>query len=277
MNDPLANLLAYSFGYGLADVIQPRLPARFEPVGLPEGVRASSTQVSGETSEIPVSEQVVFPEIPSSLPPTVSPQSVIATPFNDMTSHRQTDAQPAQRLTPTVDGMPSAWGQAPTDDVSYPHEMRSAELTVPVREVVPDRSEGAGLPAEVVPVEHPPVFTRRRVAELDQEVDGKGVRTHVSASGDVMSDGRDEFAITTGPPDSMVPQIPSLPGANQAVTPRHPHDPHPPSRITISIGRVEVRAIPATSPPGAPRSRSHGPTPALSLNEYLRRRDGGRS
>ncbi len=279
MNDPLANLLAYSFGYSLADVIQPRLPARFEPVGLPEGVHASSTQVSGETSEILVSEQVVFPEIPSSLLPTVSPQSVIATPFNDMTSHRQTDAQPAQRLTPTVDGMPSAWEQAPTDDVSYPNEMRSAELTVPVREVIPDRSEGAGLPAEVVPVEHPPVFTRRRVAELDQEVDGKGVGTHVSASGDVMSDGRDEFAITTGPPDSIsiVPQIPSLLGANQAVTPRHPHDPHPPSRITISIGRVEVRAIPATSPPGAPRSRSHGPTPALSLDEYLRRRDGGRS
>ncbi len=271
MNDPLANLLAYSFGYGLADVIQPRLPARFEPVGLPEGARASFTQVSGETSEIPVSEQVVFPEIPSSLPPTVSPQSVIATPFNDMTSHRQMDAQPAQRLTPTVDGMPSAWGQAPTAYPSHPDATTSAGLTTSAREVASDKPETAGIPTGVVREERQPVFVRRhtdRVGQVSEEVVPDELK-----SGSGSPDARREVASIPELTDSPVAsQVRSSPTVHEQRVPNHVH--HAP-RITIRIGRVEVRAIPVTSPPPATRSRL--PTPALSLDEYLRRRDGGRS
>ncbi len=275
MNDPLANLLVYSFGDGLADVVQPRLPVRFEPVVLPTDEREPSAPITVIPEGTTVPEQVSF-ERRSSLPPSPLPQAVFGSEHDDTPPHRRIDAQPVQRLMSTGD-IPSSWGQPPTDDASYPDGMRSAALTVPVREVVPDRSEEAGLPDEAVPAKRPPVFTRRRVAEVDQEADGEGIGIHVSASGDVISDRRGEVAITTGSPDSIVPQIPSLPGANQAVTSQHSHAPHPPSRITISIGRVEVRAIPATSPPRAPRSRSHGPAPALSLDEYLRRRDGGRS
>jgi hypothetical protein len=43
--------------------------------------------------------------------------------------------------------------------------------------------------------------------------------------------------------------------------------------IRVSIGRIEVRAIPA--PPAPPAPRKSAPTPKLSLSEYLRKNGGG--
>jgi hypothetical protein len=271
MNDPLANLLAYSFGDGLAEAVQPRLPARFEPVVLPGGERESFAQVSGETGEIPVSEQVVFPEIPSSLPPTVSPQSVIAPPFDDMTSHRQADTQPVQRLTPTVDGIPSAWGQPPTAYPLHPDATTSAGLTTSAREVASDKPETAGIPTGVVPEERQPVFVRRhtdRVGQISEEVVPDKLKSR-SGSPDIQREAASIPELTDPP---VAARVRSSPTVQEQGVPNHVH--HAP-RITIRIGRVEVRAIPVTSPPPATRSRL--PTPALSLDEYLRRRDGGTS
>ncbi|MFZ3168357.1 MAG: hypothetical protein WA130_12130 [Candidatus Methanoperedens sp.] len=42
--------------------------------------------------------------------------------------------------------------------------------------------------------------------------------------------------------------------------------------IQVTIGRIEVRAI---TPPVAPAQRSRAPSPTLSLNEYLKQRNGG--
>jgi hypothetical protein len=44
------------------------------------------------------------------------------------------------------------------------------------------------------------------------------------------------------------------------------------STIQVTIGRVEVRAVFTQSAPQPPQPRS---TPALSLDEYLKQRDGG--
>jgi hypothetical protein len=46
-----------------------------------------------------------------------------------------------------------------------------------------------------------------------------------------------------------------------------------PQTIRVSIGRIEVRAIPA--PPAPPAPRKSPPTPKLSLSEYLRKTGGG--
>jgi hypothetical protein len=49
------------------------------------------------------------------------------------------------------------------------------------------------------------------------------------------------------------------------------HDPEP--VVNVTIGRIEVRAVPPQ--PGATRPRSQGPTP-LSLEDYLKQRGGER-
>jgi hypothetical protein len=49
----------------------------------------------------------------------------------------------------------------------------------------------------------------------------------------------------------------------------------PPVSIEVTIGRVEVRAV---APPAPPKSQGvHRPPPALSLDDYLKQRNGGRS
>jgi hypothetical protein len=45
-----------------------------------------------------------------------------------------------------------------------------------------------------------------------------------------------------------------------------------PATITVTIGRIEVRAMP---PPAAPALKSKAPTPALKLEDYLRERASG--
>jgi hypothetical protein len=47
--------------------------------------------------------------------------------------------------------------------------------------------------------------------------------------------------------------------------------PAPTPTIQVTIGRIEVRATSPATPPSKPRAAS----PAMSLDEYLRRRKGG--
>jgi hypothetical protein len=67
------------------------------------------------------------------------------------------------------------------------------------------------------------------------------------------------------------PQIVSLPESIAASVPIA--QPEPPT-IQVTIGRVEVRAISTASPPRQP---AKSPTPNLSLEDYLRSGNGGRS
>ena len=50
--------------------------------------------------------------------------------------------------------------------------------------------------------------------------------------------------------------------------------PEPAPTIKITIGRVDVRAIMPAAP--APRPAPARPSPALSLEDYLKQREGGR-
>lgn len=61
----------------------------------------------------------------------------------------------------------------------------------------------------------------------------------------------------------------------RAPDPLRPAAPAPPVSIEVTIGRVEVRAV---APPSPPKSHSaRRPAPALSLDDYLKQRNGGRS
>ena len=95
----------------------------------------------------------------------------------------------------------------------------------------------------------------------------------------------DAVSLTTPPAqlparDEDQPPAPELRQRTNAVPPwvdpaqgRRPEPPGAPT-IHVSIGRIEVRAAPPPPAPPAPRP-DRRPTPALSLNEYLRRRDEG--
>jgi hypothetical protein len=78
------------------------------------------------------------------------------------------------------------------------------------------------------------------------------------------------------PPTPVVaqPQITSSSEPPAPVSVEHVSAPDASPTIRVSIGRVEVRAIMPPAPP-APRTRPERRGPALSLDEYLKRRNGG--
>lgn len=71
--------------------------------------------------------------------------------------------------------------------------------------------------------------------------------------------------VANGPGETAVrqPAMAQADGANAA-----------PPIVQVTIGRIEVRAVTPSAPP-APRAPARPQGPALSLDEYLRRRNGG--
>jgi hypothetical protein len=59
----------------------------------------------------------------------------------------------------------------------------------------------------------------------------------------------------------------------QIAKPAEPTEPTEPPVIKVTIGRIEVRAV--TPPAPIPQQRVKQPSPVLSLDEYLRLRNGG--
>jgi hypothetical protein len=76
-----------------------------------------------------------------------------------------------------------------------------------------------------------------------------------------------------GPQPGSPTVVPALPAPAPPAAPREEQQPPRPA-INVTIGRVEVRAVFAPPPQPAPRPQ---PAPAMSLEEYLKQRDGGRS
>jgi hypothetical protein len=71
--------------------------------------------------------------------------------------------------------------------------------------------------------------------------------------------------------DVIVPAIP-----NRSVLPRPPVPYLPPAPdITVTIGRVEVRAVMSSSAPSARRDNTR-PNSPTSLDQYLKQRSEGR-
>lgn len=261
MNDPLANLLVRSFADQLPDAVQPRLPARFEPVG-PFGGEVAvppmrvGDQVTPGAPPVRVGDQVTPGVLPVRMEPSPVPLASVISPVE----RRQVPPLPVAPL--------PAWGPPPT----IGSELRRPSMPLPA---APERiSPDLGVSEAN--------SERTALASLAGFVDPRGLPAPANAVNPprlpdvaaVSPASAISFqpASASDPPREPVVPVPVMP--REPVTPpREPAAPPHPPRITVTIGRVEVRAIVPQPSPSRPRSQP--PAPKLGLDEYLRRREGG--
>lgn len=278
MNDPLANLLARSFGE-LAGAVQPRLPARFELVASFGGeVAVPPMQVGDQAASgsppVQVDDRVTLGSPPAQVGDQAAPGSppVRVEPSPAPLASAIPPVERRQVLPLPLAPLP-AWGQPPTTC----SELRRPSAPLPA---APERSS----PDLGVSEAH---SERTAPASLADFVEPRGLPASASAVNpprlpDVAaaSPAVPPAPVVSFQPDSALdtihePVAPDIlpPSTPAPVMPREPVAPMHPPRITVTIGRVEVRAVPP--PPPSSRPRPQPPAPRLSLDEYLRRREGG--
>jgi hypothetical protein len=257
MSDYLSNLAARSIGQ--ADVVRPRPVPIFAPP--PRSASWPLVVQADDRDDLEVHDYEQQP---------VDPRTPVFRP----------NAQHADLHAPPPPMMPSF---APTNGWSQPapslvtSEAQHWQKPEPASErVIVERLIAPAAPAERVIIERPIDFAPARAA------------THTETTIESVV----ERIITPGvqpAPATVVPQVQPLPPAPIIVKPRlvpAPPAPAPPSAaiqpapalpepapiIQVTIGRIEVRATPPSAQP-ARAARAGGP--AMSLDEYLRTRNGG--
>jgi hypothetical protein len=102
------------------------------------------------------------------------------------------------------------------------------------------------------------------------EPEAPGVATEQALSSDPLE--QTSAASLLRPGDSSAPSFPAQPGVIDKLAQERDNAQSLPPTIKVSIGRIEVRAV-TTPPAQAPRQRTK-PQPSLSLDDYLRQREG---
>jgi hypothetical protein len=283
MNNFLQHLVDRSLG-AETQQIRPRLPGLFEPI---TGAEPGSVEPlpEQETAEEPRPRRVAPPvgavretappaatplqptlrveEHPVALPlapkpePQISDRQAIEPPGEGQLKERAPAAQPAERDEPP---QPEGWIESrpaperPPDREPTPRHVPKPELLRPA----PDRTVIRPQPEESRSALHhlPPDHERHRVAPIEP----------------VMRLRRDEPEIARDGGD-IIPAAEPPTSAPSTQSNRAPVEQPPIPRVQVSIGRVEVRAVfapPPVTPPARPQ-----PGPSMSLDDYLKQRDGG--
>ncbi len=256
MND-LLDLLARSFGHELTGVIQPRLPARFEATAI--GPRETDLETGA------ASLAVATP--PARERPNQSPDIV-------------TLSSPALDTSETVRISSGIALATDRQDEPAPHNLAAPTPLTGQTGAQPATTPTVTQPMVVWPT--PPVLTVQATPNLTPPKPALAAEQTVLTEADApisIQSSRTILATTSAAATPTAPAL-TLPHLTLAATPdstpssQRETRPLPPSRMTITIGRIEIRAIPPTAPPA--RSRPSLPKPALSLDDYLRRREGGK-
>jgi len=258
MSDYFDILIAKSLGS--ADIVQPRLASLFEPptaagqfIAERFALEPLSTLSSGVTSaaqpahSLETDSPAVHPATPShslGRPPSNSiDQATSQPPPPPFISHQPVMPVPRAHIsTPhTVVAAASTADEERTSTPEVTHQNEPAALSAGWRATSPE--DHAAIPSQDKPFVAP--ATDVRPASLEP-----------AASAPMTI----PFAATSRPAATPT-------GADAARTPA--------PTIKITIGRVDVRAVmpAASAPPPAPAQRR----PALSLDDYLKRREGGQS
>jgi hypothetical protein len=239
MSDYLSNLVARSFDR--ASLIQPRLASRFEPQsGLHEPLVESFLELAAERQ----SQQL---SVYHAAPQAVHPQAV------------RPQIQPPEQslpaiLQPEVPGlMPSTSMPQTRSNPSRPISHSESSLSSQARSLASTRlpiQPQAALRSEV----HPPVASNQisRPEVVSAPIPSPGPLANLPAL-------------------QIQPQIVSL--AEQKPSPIQSEVETKLPTIQVRIGQIEVRAIAA--PPSA-RQSAKPPAPRLSLEDYLKSRNGGK-
>ncbi len=247
MSDFLTNLLNRSLGASAA--LRPRLPGRFEAQGSP------ANAVPGEPLAPPANAAPV-----SRAPATEAPNAHTSEP------HHTAAPEHVQKLLvppdPTRPREAAASKAPPAPEGPRAHAQPTPEIVARVERML----EQPG--AEPRPRDKAP-------AQLAQE---GGERETVTAPPDAPGESRAvqpaREAVAPAPPipTPIAPQVRvAQPPAEPRLAEAAPASAAP--RISVTIGRIDVRAVAPPLP--AARSRLARPAPALSLDDYLKRREGG--
>jgi hypothetical protein len=314
MSDYLENLAAKALN--LIEGVQPRVASLFEPpsmAGRPMTARLSANEeavpgepfASGPSYEAPLSTQESFSNAWPSRPPTMGlgrPAATLPPQPTDMTDtsmHQPpgqwVNRQPAPPLPSPVVG--TASGQLPTQP--GPHPARTMSTATPAA----SSSPGAARPRDATTAQpsHPDTPILVPVSAGQETVAGPSTSTATQESlpalAHIIGRAVDERAVwfdVPQPKNITHPEsvsdharrssTPAMPVVQPRVTVyREPPVstpsegtamPEPAPTIKITIGRVDVRAMMPAAP--AARPAPARPSPALSLDDYLKQRGGGR-
>jgi hypothetical protein len=278
MSDFLGNLALKSLG--LASLVQPRPLSPFEalPTGGALAKRAAaehsaeSAPVESETMVWPRPSASAMPVEPAGIdsaqrPPAPRAQAVAGLRLEPVAEETQS------RLPPTPPPLRRAAAQLVANPAlaSGPEAERAPEA--PVRSArPPQRIWPARLEVEPAPLPETPPPARAHSPE------NRGTPVAPVSAASVKDDAAKEIEsrpVTAAPRPVLTPIIERIkagPAHDQAQTATAaPNAPAP--TITVTIGRVEVRAAP---PAASARRVVEKPGPVLSLEDYLRLRSGGK-
>lgn len=282
MNDYIGNLIARTVSPAAA--VRPQLPSLFEPAPAAREAKSEpefehenfveqppvtrpSEKLAPTRLSIPTPRRSVLREPEQTVPDISRARKILETsqesePARPATSirHQSTSREPSRIFFPRGDGRSSPEPEAPVqprifrraaptpseDKPSNSTQRRSDAIKSPLRDVIASASHEVGAREEIRPSQSsvapkPVVVPELRKHEL---LKWSGVQP-------------------------VVPTIRPLP----PIAPLPPAAATAPPTINVTIGRVEIRAVP---PPAQQRPKPKPPT-VLSLDDYLRQRASGAS
>jgi hypothetical protein len=259
MSDFLGSLVARSLNLqaNLADgnILRPRLPSMFEaPAGdLPPAPPAAIEDTGAKEAEV---------------------RSPVGPPRTSRNDQRPSPG-PRERPVHMPPSIPTE--RLPVGDIASPSAGRGVTEDCPAQEARPGQGESwrtaqrppaaretRGIPVVVTVAKHDPTSPAQSSARV-QSAGAKSARPDEPALLPLQKSVHPEreraaglSGSTTGP----------APGRGERIQTESA-----PSAVRIHIGRIEVRAV---APPPVPARKQVPFRPKLSLDDYLRRRDGGR-
>lgn len=263
-------------------VIQPRPVSLFEPwPGTAVGINAFPAANEAETAVAPPAAyplprpqtpSIPSPAMPAALqpasptltPPARQPASPSPLPPTPTLRPASPEPTPPPQKQPPVNHAPAAIQPAPP---------RQPVLAPPAPVNVTPTSRHHRAEPQPATETHPPVIIREQITQLKQVIE-----TRAPSTPPLVETVREQPIQPAPPvkaairPEQIKPFTPAngrAPHHQPPVTP--PTEPTP--TIQITIGRIEVRATP---PPPAKVEQKQPRTPVMSLDDYLRQRNGGR-
>ena len=287
MSDYLTSLVSRSLAP--APGVRPRLPSIFEPPHLHPRLDAPSPFEEEAFSEpaprLPLRQKSPppqAPELPHRLAAEPEATSTPRQPAPKQVVPAGNETRAGESFTSVREAVPTK--PPPSKTVVKPVALpinRSAD-PVPRREIVGLKSQEPNLEADKPASDHRLTEPNRQSANGRDSVASQQVRWQSGTPGKDMAAARSSRSGETPFPQNAAvapPRKPDSPISPRLVSPRvralpPTKEPAPTApTIHITIGRVEVRAVP---PPVREKARPK-PQPGLSLEEYLRQRaNGGR-
>lgn len=282
MSDYLSRLVERNLNR--TEVIKPRLASFFEPSVQSEpvfGVESGSERLDASST----SDETVYDDLQSVWLSDQTPQLKSAALQPAGSGSQQTPGQPRSGITQ----------QAPSSV--------SPEVTAPSLEKTPQQKSSQDLPAlsggdETYVVSPGTAAERSRSSAHEPAIESSPQTSpEVTAQQSVVrmvQQGSDHEMLTPPSPiDSEIYQPPRVTAERNRESTREPaiqpitieqivpptktqpraSEPAEPAAIRVTIGRIEVRA---TTPPLPAAPRTRPPGPALTLDDYLKQRNGGK-